>query len=197
MIELTFGTKEGRHFIDITNRISGEVVFRFYLGKAVQKDDRYYFTQAGYNVLGVAWSNPGYRTFESGLPVGSEIQLVGKILKGHVTITLTKKDGYTSAIIMFRRPERGYTEVEVTMQGTFATGGCFDDCHYADFYDYTLTIITIRRISGGFEVWHKGFLYVTMKNANIKREDIARIQVMTGFQTYGISVLDCRASKTN
>ncbi|MFH4981467.1 hypothetical protein AB6A40_008176 [Gnathostoma spinigerum] len=193
MIELTFGVDKDQHFVDIIDRISGKSVYRFHLQKAVTKDDRYYFSQAGYNVLGVAWSNYGYRKFESGLPIGTQVQLVGKILKGHVTITLLKKNGYTGAVIMFRRPTRGFTEVEVIMNGKFEKGGCFDDCHYADFYDYTLTIITIKRINGGFQVWHKGFLYVTMENPNIERDDISGIQVMTGFQTYGISVLDCHA----
>ncbi|MFH4980224.1 hypothetical protein AB6A40_006933, partial [Gnathostoma spinigerum] len=191
MIEVKFGMNGDRQFIDIINSIEGEIEYRFYPDDPVKPYDRYYFTQTGYNVLGVAWSNPGSMTFKSGLPVDSEIQLIGRMLTGHVTITLTRTNGDTGAIIIFRRAERTTTETEVTMKGIIAKDDCGDKCQYADMYDYKLTVITIRRKSGGLEVWHKGYLFLTLNNADIKREDIEKIQVLTGFYTYGMSVLDC------
>ncbi|MFH4975258.1 hypothetical protein AB6A40_001967 [Gnathostoma spinigerum] len=191
MIEIRFGTRANRQFIDIINTVEGETAYRFYPNDEVKPYDRYYFTQAGYSVLSVTWSNNGYMVFKSGLPVGSEIQLMGKTLEGHLTITLTKANGDTSAIIIFRREVRTTTEVEVTMKGIIAKDKCADYCYYADMYDYKLTHITIRRKTGGFEVWHKGHLFVTMDNPGILKDDIVKIDVMTGFETYGISVLDC------
>ncbi|MFH4977677.1 hypothetical protein AB6A40_004386 [Gnathostoma spinigerum] len=193
MIEVKFGMNGDRQFIDIINSVNDETVYRFYPDDPVKPYDRYYFTQRGHNVLGVAWSNPGYMAFKSGLPINSEIQLIGKMLTGHVTITLTRNNGDMGAIIIFRRAERTTTETEVTMKGILAKDNCGNKCQYADMYDNKLTVITIRRKSGGFEVWHKGYLFLTLNNADIKREDIEKIQVLTGFYTYGMSVLDCQS----
>ncbi|MFH4976074.1 hypothetical protein AB6A40_002783 [Gnathostoma spinigerum] len=196
MIELRFGEDNGRQYIDVMNGIDEKTVCRFYPDDRVKKGDRYYFTQTGYNVLGVTWSNDDFKTFESGLPVDFEIQLIGKILKDHVTIALTKKNSGPTAIIVFRRGKiEQDTEVEVTMRGIITKSKC-DRCSYAQFHDDTVTVITIRRTNGGFEIWHKGVIYATVNNRNINVDDIKKIQVISGFQTYGISVLDCQTSKT-
>ncbi|MFH4976073.1 hypothetical protein AB6A40_002782 [Gnathostoma spinigerum] len=183
MIQLSFGLRNERQFIDIFDWTENKRIYRFYPDEAVKKDDRYYFNQTGYNVLSATWSNNGIMTFPSGLPVDSEIQVFGQIQREHVTIALTKKNGDISAIIIFRRPRKRITEVELTTHKSIERGGCDDNCYFADFNDNDFSVITIRRTSTGLQVWHKGFLYATANNTHIKDDAVERIEVMSGFRT--------------
>ncbi|MFH4982844.1 hypothetical protein AB6A40_009553, partial [Gnathostoma spinigerum] len=141
MVILTFGLENNQQYIDIFNGYGGTVVHRFRPTDPVKPRDRYYFTQESYNVLGVAWSSRALRTFPSGLPVGSEIQIIGEITKLPIEILLIRSEGVATVRILVRRnsyPRKELTRVIVATKRQTRYSDCDLTCHNADFFENNL-----------------------------------------------------------